>query len=440
MNIKTFFMKQPDIPVSLSDKEVDKSYKRLRLQIVTSVFLSYTIFYLTRKNFAAAMPDMLIQTSLTAQDFAVMSSLFYIIYGSMKFVGGMLVDYVNPRALSGPVLLCVGVVNILFGWSDSVTAFYILYCINAVFQGLSFPPMAKLMACWFSKNERGRWWAVVEAAHNIGGSLAPLLTAFAITMSHSWKMGFYIPGIISVIMGLISLCTIKDRPEREGLPDVGHWRNDLSELAQKNKSPVNMGFRQIFIRYILGNPLVWVIIAGDMSVYIARTILDDWPQIYYSQVQGWDIVRANSIISWFETGGFIGGIVAGYLSDFMFRSNRWMTGLMFALVMCICIILIPVVQESSYLITAALFCILGFALYGPHMLFAVGCLDVTHKDAAGSVTGFRGLFSYVGAALAGFPVIVIKHSFDWTGVFFYALCAIIVCTLSLIVLAKCHKL
>ncbi|VDZ77962.1 putative regulatory protein [Salmonella bongori] len=62
---------------------------------------------------------------------------------------------------------------------------------------------------------------------------------------------------------------------------------------------------------------------------------------------------------------------------------------------------------------------MGFALYGPHMLFAVGCLDVTHKDAAGSVTGFRGLFSYVGAAMAGVPVIMVKNSWAWSGVYIY---------------------
>ncbi|WP_273954207.1 MFS transporter, partial [Escherichia coli] len=147
----------------------------------------------------------------------------------------------------------------------------------------------------------------------------------------------------------------------------------------------------------LTNPLVWLIILGDMSVYIARTILNDWPQIYYSQVHNWSLIKANSIISWFEAGGLAGGLLAGYLSDFMFKSNRWMTGLMFAIALCICIVLVPLVQDVSYTLTAILFTIMGFALYGPHMLFAVGCLDVTHKDAAGSITGFRGLFSYLGA-------------------------------------------
>lgn len=440
MNLKSWLLERPDIPVTKGKNEVDREYRKFRFEIVTAVFLSYAVFYLTRKNFAAAVPVMFQETALTAEDFAVMSTLFYILYGSMKFISGMLVDKVNPKAMTGPALIGVGIVNILFGFSDNVTAFYILYILNAILQGTSFPPMAKIMASWFSKNERGRWWAVVEAAHNIGGSLAPLLTSVAITWSGSWKMGFYVPGAISLVMGLFALFAIKDRPTSLGLPPVGQWRNDPSELAQVKASPNNLGFWSIFFKYIITNPLVWVIIVGDLCVYIARTILNDWPQIYYVQVQGWELVKANSIITWFEAGGLAGGLIAGYLSDFLFKSNRWMTGLMFALMLCASIILVPVVQDSSYLLTAFLFAVMGFALYGPHMLFAVGCLDVTHKDAAGSITGFRGLFSYVGAALAGVPVVLLKNVWQWEGIYFYAVISIAITTLSLVILAKCHKL
>lgn len=440
MGVKEWFFNQPDKPIVMSKPEIDRTYRKFRIEIVTAVFLSYAVFYLTRKNFSAAAPMMLEQTALTAEHFAVMSSIFYILYGSMKFVGGMVVDKINPRAMTGPALIGVGIVNILFGFSDSITAFYILYALNAILQGTSFPPMAKIMASWFSKNERGRWWAIVEAAHNIGGSLAPLLTSFAIAWSGSWKMGFYVPGAISLIMGILALIMIKDRPGSEGLPSVGEWRNDPTELAQVKASPSNLGFWEIFFKYILKNPLVWVIIVGDLCVYIARTILNDWPQIYYVQAHGWDLVKANSIITWFEAGGLAGGLIAGYLSDFLFRSNRWMTGLMFALMLCVSIVLVPIVQDSSYVLTAFLFTIMGFALYGPHMLFAVGCLDVTHKDAAGSITGFRGLFSYVGAALAGVPVVMIKNVWAWDGVYMYALISILITTLSLAILAKFHRL
>lgn len=114
MSIKTFIFSQPDKPIVKEKKEIDQTYKKFRFEIIASVFISYAVFYLTRKNFSAAMPAMLTETSLTAEDFAIMSSIFYILYGAMKFVGGMLVDKINPKAMTGPVLIGVGIVNILF--------------------------------------------------------------------------------------------------------------------------------------------------------------------------------------------------------------------------------------------------------------------------------------------------------------------------------------
>lgn len=61
---------------------------------------------------------------------------------------------------------------------------------------------------------------------------------------------------------------------------------------------------------------------------------------------------------------------------------------------------------------------------------------MTHKDAAGSITGFRGLFSYVGAAMAGVPVIMVKNSWAWSGVYIYAVIAILLTTLSLALLSE----
>lgn len=82
----------------------------------------------------------------------------------------------------------------------------------------------------------------------------------------------------------------------------------------------------------------------------------------------------------------------------------------------------------------------GLRLIRTAYAFAVGCLDVTHKDAAGSITGFRGLFSYVGAAMAGVPVIMVKNSWAWSGVYIYAVIAILLTTLSLALLSVLHRL
>lgn len=44
-------------------------------------------------------------------------------------------------------------------------------------------------------------------------------------------------------------------------------------------------------------------------------------------------------------------------------------------------------------------------------------MECGHKAAAGSITGFLGLFAYLGAALAGWPLSLVIERYDWSGMF-----------------------
>ncbi|MBE6432611.1 MAG: MFS transporter [Escherichia coli] len=50
------------------------------------------------------------------------------------------------------------------------------------------------------------------------------------------------------------------------------------------------------------------------------------------------------------------------------------------------------------------------------------------------------MFSYLGAAMAGLPVIMVKNSWEWSGVYIYAVITILLTTFSLALLAKFHRL
>ena len=56
--------------------------------------------------------------------------------------------------------MMTGIVNILFGMSSSVFMFITLWMINAFFQGWGWPPCSKILNTWYSRNERGLWWAI----------------------------------------------------------------------------------------------------------------------------------------------------------------------------------------------------------------------------------------------------------------------------------------
>src|SRR5580765_8435172 len=53
------FLKPAPAIAPLPANRIDPEYKRLRRQVFAGIFLGYAGFYLVRKNFALAMPDIL---------------------------------------------------------------------------------------------------------------------------------------------------------------------------------------------------------------------------------------------------------------------------------------------------------------------------------------------------------------------------------------------
>ncbi len=163
----------PEQPL-LADKEhVDDTYRYWRIQIMLGMYVGYAVYYLTRKSFNYVMPEMLQDLGFTIADVGLISTLFYFMYGASRFISGVLSDAANPRYFMGIGLILTGVLNILFGVSSSLFALIVLWIANAFFQGWGWAPCAKLLTSWYSRNERGFWWAACNTSHNVGGAVIP---------------------------------------------------------------------------------------------------------------------------------------------------------------------------------------------------------------------------------------------------------------------------
>ena len=54
----SFLKPSPAVP-PLPPEKIDPEYRRLRRQVFAGIFIGYAAFYLVRKNFALAIPDIL---------------------------------------------------------------------------------------------------------------------------------------------------------------------------------------------------------------------------------------------------------------------------------------------------------------------------------------------------------------------------------------------
>ncbi|NVO72654.1 MFS transporter [Photobacterium damselae] len=401
--------------------EIDQKYHYWRFHIMVSMYIGYAGFYFSRKTFNYAMPAMMADLGLDKADIGLIGTLFYITYGCSKFFSGIISDRSNPRYFMGLGLIATGIINIVFGLSSSLYMLAILWVLNAWFQGWGWPSCSKLLTTWYSRSERGFWWALWNTAHNVGGALIPLVVGY-LTLHFGWRYGFMLPGIIAVVIGLFICWRLRDKPVTLGLPSVGRWRKDHLEIAQENEG-LGLSSRDILHKYVIKNKYIWLLAFSYVLVYIVRTGINDWGNLYLTEQFHYSLISANGAISLFEIGGFVGSLVAGWGSDKLFGGNRGPMNLIFAIGIFLSVAALWLMPFKSYVLQSACFFAIGFFIFGPQMLIGMAAAECSHKNSAGAATGFVGLFAYMGAALSGYPLAIVVEHYHWTG-FFTVLAAV----------------
>ncbi|EKO3406728.1 MFS transporter [Vibrio fluvialis] len=419
------FLSAKTSPRPLSQTQVNQTYHYWRWHIMLGMYIGYAGFYFTRKTFNYAAPAIVADLGLDKGDLGLIGTLFYITYGCSKFLSGTISDRSNPRFFMGLGLIATSLINIAFGFASSVTIFMLLWILNAWFQGWGWPSCSKLLTTWYSRSERGFCWALWNTAHNVGGALIPIVVGY-LTLHYSWRHGFVVPGITGVVIGLFLCWRLRDRPTTLGLPSIGQWRNDPLEKAQENEGR-GLSYREILKTYVFNNKYIWLLAFSYVLVYIVRTAINDWGNLYLTEQHHYTLIDANTAVSLFEVGGFIGSLVAGWGSDRLFAGNRGPMNLLFAIGIFLSVAALWLMPVTNFAFQAAGLFAIGFFVFGPQMLIGMAAAECSHKDSAGAATGFVGLFAYMGAALAGYPLALVLEAFHWKGFFIViSVCAAII--------------
>lgn len=428
-SVINIFRQDPHIEEITDAQEVKVKYNYWRFRILYSTFIGYAFYYFTRKSFIFAMPGMIEDLGFHKSDLGILASIFAITYGISKFASGVLSDRSNPRYFMAFGLMVTGVLNIFFGMCSSLYFFAIFWGLNGWFQGFGWPPCARLLTYWYSKSERGSWWSTWNVSHNVGSFLIPWIVGFCLYY-FNWRVAMYVPGVLCILAGFFLINRLRDTPQSLGLPAVEKFRNDYSNQSLSD-SENNLTAMQIFVQCILKNKYIWLLSVAYFFVYFVRAGVDGWTALYLIEAKGYSRIGANGCISLFEVGGFFGSLFAGWASDYIFAAKRGPVNVLFAGGMLISICLFWYVPAGYYYLDALALFALGFSIFGPQMLIGVAAAELSHKKAASTATGFAGCFSYMGAAVAGYPLAVIAQSMGWDG-FFIAIATC--CLISILIL------
>lgn len=409
--MKLFAPPPPAPPVPAG--EVAAKYEYWRNRQLYATFVGYAVFYFVRKNLSCAMPLMEKDLGIGKAQLGGFLTAHGVIYGLSKFLNGIAADRSNARTFLTFGLLLSALMNFWFGFSSGVLTLGIVWVLNGWFQGMGFPPCARVLSHWFAPNERGVKWGIWNTSHQVGGFIILWLGGW-LGQHHGWRAVFWVPALIAVLVSVFVYERLRDTPQSLGLPDVEVYASGDQGGVAAPEPEASDDFAARLRRKVFGNPFVWLICFGNFFVYVVRYVFFDWWPTFLHQERHFELSQAGQLTSYFEVAGLFGSLLAGFLSDRFLRGKRNPVCLFYLFCTLGVILFYRHMPVLGYWQEAAAVAAVGFFIYGPQFLVGVMVTDIAGKEAAASAIGLTGFFGYLSGVLSGYGLgALVQYTGSW---------------------------
>ena len=397
MSLLSLFATGADRPLLAVAGEVDRLYRRHRLRIMLAITIGYGVAYTCRLALSVVKKPLIDGGIFSAEQLGIIGSAIFYTYAFGKLTNGFLADHANLRLFFATGVLVSAAINLGMGFSTVLWASVLLWALNGWFQAFGAPAGAVAMAQWFSNRERGRIYGLWSTAHAVGEGLTFIGVAAVVTL-WGWRSGFWVPGLLGIVVAFGIYLFVQDRPQTLGLPSVADWKNDHWNGEKAGGATHGEGI-WASQRSILKIPAIWVLALASASIYVTRYAINSWGILYLQESKGYSLLLAGSMLTANTVTGVLGAIAFGFASDKFFKAHRPPANLIFGIIEFAGLLLIFFGPPGKPVLMMAAFLLYGFGLTG--LVTSLGglfAIDIAPKKAAGAAMGFVGVFSYVAAA------------------------------------------
>jgi len=403
MGLYSFYrISKPSAEKVAPEKEAE-TYKLLRNRTFWGVTVAYSLYYVCRMSLSVVKQPLIDEGVLSAGQLGLIGSALLFVYAVGKFMNGFIADYCNIRRFMATGLFISAVVNLLMGvlgWIQGPAglptvlifiSFAILWGINGWMQSMGSPPGVISLSRWFPRAKRGTYYSIFSATPYLGEFLSFIITGVVVG-ALGWQFGFLVAAIAGIIGSLVILFFVSDTPESKGLPSVQALSGET--LTKEDTMPT----RELQ-KIVLKHPGIWVIAISSAFIYITKYAISGWGVLFLQKEHGFSLEDATQIIAFSAAFGVLGTVLAGWLSDKVFRSDRVKPAILSGILSFIALALF-LFAGGSYIVNifyVSLFSLSVGVLYC--IVAGLMAVDIVPRKATGAALGVVGISSYVAAGL-----------------------------------------
>lgn len=203
------------------------------------LFLAFTFIMmtLTKTAFSSALTVIVAGGVMTKTQTGLMTSGFYLLYGPLQIVGGILADKYNPRNLIAMGVIGSIIANFIIFFNHNFYVMLIAWSLNGAAQMGIYPAIFKVISAKISYGWRRKAIYYFSFTQIIGQLFAFTLSAFI----KRWEYNFLFSAVASVIL-LITLYIVFKCVTKYMVPEEG-----IEETPQKTAKSSTPVFRLFMI-------------------------------------------------------------------------------------------------------------------------------------------------------------------------------------------------
>lgn len=339
----------------------EQTRRHVTQRLMPFLLLLYFFAFIDRTNVGIAKLGMQRELGFTDEVIGLGAGIFFVGYLLLEIPGTLLVERWSARLWIGRIMITWGIVATLMGFVHTAHQFYWLrFALGAAEAGF-FPGIILYLSHWYRAEDRSRAKSFFLIAQPIAQVLG--LPLSRLIMEHvqwgglsGWRWVFILEGIPSIILGLITLFYLTDRPERaKWLPeDEKRWLTEQLERERAKKEAAGHAGGWAAFKHpqiLLLVVIYFFVIAGNQSmIFFLPSITDAMSSMS---------VTARTFVTMLPyVCGFFGILINGWLSN-RATDRRWHVAV--PILVTAAALAGAVLSGGHVVLVILFFCIAGFS-------------------------------------------------------------------------------
>jgi ACS family tartrate transporter-like MFS transporter len=249
-------------------------------RLIPFMGLLYVVSFLDRVNVGYAALTMNADIGLSARAYGLGAGIFFIGYFLFEVPSNLILHRIGARIWMARILVTWGVISMAMASVRGSDSFLVMRFLLGIAEAGFFPGMILYLTYWFPTAVLGRmvggFMVAVPLSNVIGAPLSTMLLGQSPFGLSGWQTMFIVEGAPAVVLGLIVMAWLPDRPAEASWLSTDERRSLENLVARDTHVPSRL------IDGVL-NSRVWLLALVYFGLVVGLSGLGFWaPQIIQS--------------------------------------------------------------------------------------------------------------------------------------------------------------